>query len=72
MSSNPLLSLLGDGKQSLKVAKTEGCAVAVCAGLILERPREGRCGERSFFTDILPDGGLHVAASDRAEKGISC
>ena len=32
---------------------------------VLEWPRKGRCEERSFLTDILPDRGLDVAASQR-------
>ena len=54
-----------NGEQSLKVIETEGSAVAPCARLILEWPREGRCEERSLLADILPDRGLDVAASQR-------
>ena len=38
-------------------------AIAPCAGLILERPSEGRCEERSLLADILPDRGLDIAAA---------
>ena len=35
------------------------------AGLILERPREGRCEERTLLADILPDRRFDAAASQR-------
>jgi hypothetical protein len=35
------------------------------AGLIFERPREGRCEERTFLAHILPDRGFDVSASQR-------
>ena len=65
MSGDPLLRFMATVSKSLKVIQTERGAVAPCARLILERPGEGRCEERTFFTDILPDRGLDVAASQR-------
>ena len=71
MSGDPLLGFMSNGHKSLKVIETEGSSVAPGAGLILERPREGRCEERSFLTDILPDRGLNVAAAKRV-SGFCC
>ena len=49
----------------LEVVKTERRPIAPGAGLILKRPGEGRCEERALLTDILPDRGFDVAASQR-------
>lgn len=68
MSGNPLLGLKGDVHERLEIVETEGRAIAPFAGLILERPGEGRYEERSFLADILPDRGLDVAASQRMSR----
>jgi len=63
MSSHLLLSLTGHGEQCLKVIETERGPIAPRARLILERPGEGRCEERTVLAAILPDRRLDVAAS---------
>jgi hypothetical protein len=56
---------MGHGDERLKVAETERGAIAPLAGLILERPREGRCEERTLLAGVLPDRRFDVAASQR-------
>ena len=65
MSGNPLPGVTRDSEQGLKVIKTERGPIAPLPGLILERPREGRCKERTLLADILPDRRFDVAASQR-------
>jgi hypothetical protein len=61
--ANPFFRFVSDGNQSLKVIKTEGCAVTPGTGPVLERSGESRCEERSFLADILPDRGFDIAAA---------
>ena len=63
MSCNPLRRVTRDDDKSLKVIQTERGPIALRPGLILEWTREGRCEERTFLADILPDRRLDVAAS---------
>ena len=65
MSGDPLLGITRDGDKGFEVIETERGPIAPRAGLILERPREGRCEERTLLADILPDRGFDVAASQR-------
>ncbi len=55
MSGNPLLGLTGYREQRLKVSETERASIAPYPSLILEWAGEGRCEERTFLADILPD-----------------
>jgi hypothetical protein len=64
MCGKPVLGLMRDGDTGLKVIETERGPIAPCAGLILERAGEGRRKERTLLTDILPDRGVDVAASE--------
>ena len=69
VSRHPLLSLTRDGEKRLKVIETERGAIAPFPRLILEWAGEGRCEERTFLADILPDRRLDGAAScSRARK----
>ena len=63
MSCNPLLGVTRNSEKGLKVIETERGPIAPRAGLILEWAGEGRCEERTFLADILPDRRLDVAAS---------
>jgi len=63
MSLNPLLRSKRDVDQGLEVVEAERAAIAPFTGLILKRPREGRCEERALLAGILPDRGLDVAGS---------
>ena len=65
MSGNPLMCLTRDSDKGFEVIETERSPVAPCAGLILERAREGRCEERSLLADILPDRRFDITASQR-------
>jgi hypothetical protein len=65
VSGDPLLGLTRNADKGLKVIETERGPIAPLPGLILERPREGRCEERTLLADILPDGRFDVAASQR-------
>ncbi len=65
MSGNPLFGVTRNGDKRLKVIETERGPIAPLPRLILERPREGRCEERTLLADILPDGRFDVAASQR-------
>ena len=62
-SGDPLLGLTRDSEKRLKVIETERCPIAPLPGLILERLREGRYGERTLLADTLPDRGFDVAAT---------
>ena len=70
VSGHPFLCLKGDVHERLQVAETERGAVAPGAGLILERPGEGRCEERPLLADVLPDRGLDVATSQRGRRSF--
>ena len=70
MSVDPLLRLKGDIHEGLQVVETERGAVVPGTGLILERARKGRREERSLLTDVLPDRGLDVAASQRRRRSF--
>ena len=65
MSGNPLLGLTRKADKGLNVIEAEGGPIAPRSGLILERPTEGRCEERTILAAILPDRRLDVAASQR-------
>ena len=67
-------SLIAEGAQAYKCFsgdllsisfETERSPVAPGAGLISERPREGRCEKRAFLAGILPDRCFDVATSHR-------
>jgi len=49
-SGNPLLGLTRDVDKGFEVIETERSAIEPRSGLILERPREGRCEERFSLT----------------------
>ena len=63
MSGNPLICLTRDSDKGFEVIETERSPIAPLPGLILERPREGRCEKRTLLADILPDLRFDVAAS---------
>ena len=65
MSGDPLLGLTGHADKGFEVIETERRPIAPDPGLIFERPREGRCEERTLLADILPDRRFDVAASQR-------
>ena len=65
MSGNPVLGVTRDGDKRFKVVETERSAIAPRSGLIFERPREGRCEERTLLAGVLPDRRFDVAASQR-------
>src|SRR5215831_6302503 len=65
MSLDPLLGFQRNIHEGVEVVKTERRPIAPGTGLILEGPREGGCEERTLLTDILPDRGLNVAATQR-------
>ena len=52
-----------DVDKGFDVIETERGAITPRPGLILERPREGRCEERTLLAAILPDRRFDVAAS---------
>src|SRR5437016_8675328 len=70
MSGNPLLGITRDGDKRLKVIETERSPIAPGPGLILERPREGRCEERTLLAGVLPDCRFDVAASQRVRRFV--
>jgi hypothetical protein len=65
VSGDPLLGLTRKADKGFEVIETERSPVAPRSGLILERPGEGRCEERTLLAAILPDRRLDVAASQR-------
>ena len=63
VSGDPLLGFARHVDKDFEVIETERGSVALGAGLILERPGEGRCEERTLLVDILPDGRFEAGAS---------
>jgi len=65
VSGDPLLGLTHDSEKCRKVIETKRCPIVPRPGLIFERPREGRCEERTLLAGVLPDRRFHVAALHR-------
>ena len=65
MSGNPILGVTHDSDKGFEVIETERSPVAPLPGLILEWTGEGRCEERTFLADILPDRRFDAASSQR-------
>ena len=63
VSGDPLLGFTHNGEQGLEIIETERGPIAPFTGLIFERPREGRCEERTLLAAILLDRRFDVAAS---------